>query len=80
MEPDKATEVERMEDRTAEREEDSEDQAHADAVGDHDTILECNRRTAILRKCHWGCEFIRTRRSRRRESEWDILRRRVVKE
>ena len=79
MEPDKATEVEKMEDKTAEREEDSEDQAHADAVGDHDTILECNGRTALLRKCHWGCEFIRTRRSRR-ELEWDILRRRVVKE
>lgn len=56
MDPDKATEVERMEDRAAEREEDSEDQAHTDAVGDHHTILECNRRTAILGKCHWGEE------------------------
>ena len=80
MEPDKATEVERTEDRAAEREEDSENQAHTDAVGDYDTILECNRGTAILGKCRWGCGFISTRRSRRRESKEDILRRRVVKE
>ena len=89
MEPDKATEAERTEDRAAERKEDSEDQAQADAVGDHDTILKCfwvafrrwcNQRTAILGECHWGYEFISTQRSWRRESEWDILRRRVVKE